>query len=353
MMAPPAGAAARGRIRRGVQTMVRRVSSSSKDSLTISTSGSPPKARGFFAFARGAPNASQVTPPSPSSPTGSVKSELAAPAVDPNVRPASFENKPRPGFLSRKGRSSSVSGVKDMKQTGITHPAVAGAGSKSRRMSTKVPEMNVPVIPLSSKYASHSHIPGKSKRCGEGVSAIVKIMHQVSGPRTKLYAVKEFRKRGKLETEDEYLEKVNSEFCISKGLHHPNIVTTEDLCFSSSKRWCHVMEYCAGGDLFGLIQKNFMEEAEKMCCFKQLLCGVAYLHEHGIAHRDLKPENLLVSSDGHLKITDFGVSEVFAGHHPGSSGVECGVDVDDVRFSNPGIVGSAPYISPEVQGRTG
>lgn len=202
-------------------------------------------------------------------------------------------------------------------------------------------------------YANHSHVPGKSKICGEGVSAIVKVMHKVTGPSSELYAVKEFRKKSRSETTEEYVEKVNSEFCISKSLCHPNIVSTEDLCVSSSDRWCHVMEYCSGGDLFSLIEKSFMKEDEKLCCFKQLLRGVSYLHDHGIAHRDIKPENLLISSDGHLKITDFGVSEVFRGKHPGDAGIKCGIEMDEIRLSKPGVVGSAPYISPEVQNKEG
>jgi serine/threonine protein kinase len=47
------------------------------------------------------------------------------------------------------------------------------------------------------------------------------------------------------------------------------------------------------------------------CCFKQLINGIHYLHSMGVAHRDLKPENLLIDRHGHLKITDFGVSDVF------------------------------------------
>ena len=341
-----------------IQTMIRRVNSSSAKSggeglgLVVEPSSSPPK-RGFFSR-KNTSTSCGVSPPSPGSlpsPTNSLEPQPTT--MINGQRPSSLEDKSKPHFFSRKNRSNSVNGIKDLTGTAITHPAMTGAGSKSRRMSTQVPEMSAPVLALSMKYASHSHIPGKSKRCGEGVSAIVKVMHRLNGRRNELFAVKEFRKRAKAESEEEYLEKVNSEFCISKSLDHPNIVITEDLCFSNSKRWCHVMEYCAGGDLFGLIQKDFMGDAEKHCCFKQLLRGVAYLHDHGIAHRDLKPENLLVTMDGHLKVTDFGVSEVFAGKHPGSTGLKCGMDMTEIRFSNPGIVGSAPYISPEVQGKTG
>ena len=329
-----------------IQTMIRRVNSASKAPELMSyhaePSSSPPKRFNFFKHAQNTASVAMS-----SSPPSDGDSD--------HMRPSSLEDGTkihRPHFFAKR-RSNSVSGIKDLTGTGITHPAVAGAGTKSRRMSTVVPDIDVMIFQLSSKYASHSHIPGKSKKCGEGVSAIVKVMHKLNGPRSELFAVKEFRKRSKTESVEDYNEKVKSEFSISKSLEHPNIVFTEDLCISSSKRWCHVMEYCAGGDLFGLIQKGFMQETEKLCCFKQLLRGVAYLHDHGIAHRDLKPENLLITSDGHLKITDFGVSEVFCGRHPGTTGLKCGMDMSEIRLSKPGIVGSAPYISPEVQGKTG
>lgn len=349
----------RGKLRRHasekIHGLMRRVHSSGHVSGVDVTAGSrtpsPTKSKGFFSV-QNTPAASQANSPYP---TGSPTATLEP---MPAPRPAStFDGKTasskRPGLFSRRSRSNSVSGIKDLTGNAITHPAVVGAGSKSRRMSSVVPNLNVAVISLSSKYANHSHVPGKSKICGEGVSAIVKVMHKIAGPPNELYAVKEFRKKSRSESQEEYVEKVNSEFCISKSLCHPNIVSTEDLCVSSSDRWCHVMEYCAGGDLFSLIEKSFMKDEEKLCCFKQLLRGVGYLHDHGIAHRDIKPENLLISNDGHLKITDFGVSEVFRGKHPGDAGIKCGIEMNEIRLSKPGIVGSAPYISPEVQSREG
>lgn len=60
-----------------------------------------------------------------------------------------------------------------------------------------------------------------------------------------------------------------------------------------------------------------------------------------------------MDAKGHLKLTDFGVSEVFSGVHPGAceSGGQCGLDMGETRLSPPGICGSMPYISPEVMGR--
>lgn len=69
-----------------------------------------------------------------------------------------------------------------------------------------------------------------------------------------------------------------------------------------------------GGDLFDkLIEKKKFTEAETKVVFMQLLLGVKYLHDKGIAHRDLKPENVLLvdnSTDYPVKITDFGLARI-------------------------------------------
>jgi serine/threonine protein kinase len=72
-----------------------------------------------------------------------------------------------------------------------------------------------------------------------------------------------------------------------------------------------VMEYMVGGDLSALlgIYQVFNESAT---AFYIAECSLAleYLHSHGIIHRDIKPDNMLIGADGHLKLTDFGLSEV-------------------------------------------
>jgi protein-serine/threonine kinase len=64
-----------------------------------------------------------------------------------------------------------------------------------------------------------------------------------------------------------------------------NIVKTVDLVQDENHNWCEVMEYCAGGDMFLAIKANHMTSVEIDCCFKQLINGVGYLHEMGVAHR--------------------------------------------------------------------
>ncbi|KAI9272652.1 kinase-like domain-containing protein [Phascolomyces articulosus] len=175
------------------------------------------------------------------------------------------------------------------------------------------------------------------RRLGEGTSAIVMVFRKMdkSGKNTKLYAIKQFRKRSKAESEKEYMKKLTSEFCISSTFSHPNVVETIDLVLNEQKRYCTVMEYCPGGDLFSCIMAERISEREKLCCLKQLIQGLAYLHGMGVAHRDIKPENLLLTIDGQIKITDFGVSDVFR------------FAWEKQGHKSRGLVGSEPYIAPE------
>lgn len=170
---------------------------------------------------------------------------------------------------------------------------------------------------------------------GKGATAVVRLAHKWDRSTEKLYAVKEFRKRRKNETEKEYVKKLTSEFCISSTLHHINIVETVDLVQDENRHWCEVMEYCPGGDLYAAIKRGGMSQAEVECSFKQILNGIAYLHSMGVAHRDIKPENLLLDGHGHIKITDFGVSDVFR------------MCWEKSTHYSKGLCGSEPYIAPE------
>lgn len=172
---------------------------------------------------------------------------------------------------------------------------------------------------------------------GRGAFGIVRISHKKLpvGNGEKLFAVKEFRRRPE-ETEKKYSKRLTSEFCISSSLRHPNVIHTLDLLKDAKGDFCEVMEFCAGGDLYTLVlSSGKLEVQEADCLFKQMMRGVEYLHEMGVAHRDLKPENLLLTTRGALKITDFGNGECF----------RMAWETDAHMVS--GLCGSAPYISPE------
>ena len=175
---------------------------------------------------------------------------------------------------------------------------------------------------------------------GRGAFGIVRIAHKNKDAKDAskgelLYAVKEFRRRPQ-ESPKKYQKRLTSEFCISSSLRHPNIIHTLDLLQDAKGDYCEVMEFCAGGDLYTLVlAAGKLEVCEADCYFKQMLCGVEYLHEMGVAHRDLKPENLLLTTHGALKITDFGNGECFR------------MAWEKEAHMTAGLCGSAPYIAPE------
>ncbi|KAG9249220.1 kinase-like protein [Calycina marina] len=170
---------------------------------------------------------------------------------------------------------------------------------------------------------------------GRGAFGIVRISHKRVDTGEQLFAVKEFRRRPE-ENEKKYSKRLTSEFCISSSLRHPNVIHTLDLLQDSKGDYCEVMEFCAGGDLYTLVLAACkLEVAEADCYFKQMMRGVEYMHEMGVAHRDLKPENLLLTTHGALKITDFGNGECFR------------MAWESETHMVTGLCGSAPYIAPE------
>ena len=98
------------------------------------------------------------------------------------------------------------------------------------------------------------------------------------------------------------------------------------------------MEFCEGGDLMQLIEKQkkkeHLKESIVIDFFHQMTKGTAYIHEKKILHRDLKPSNIFISSDQHLKIGDFGIAKLRS---------------HTISMAST-LVGSFIYIAPEVHG---
>ncbi|KAI8059557.1 kinase-like domain-containing protein [Gongronella butleri] len=164
------------------------------------------------------------------------------------------------------------------------------------------------------------------KRIGKGATAAIRQLHlarpwpawlpkeaisSTNRHKTATIAIKAFRKPDRGETERAHRQRMISEFCISKSIgKHQHIVQVFDLVQDRKDRWCTLMEYCSGGDVFTVLSQLTLNDQEIDCLFKQMLLGLAFMHECGVAHRDIKPENLVMTHDGVLKITDFGVADV-------------------------------------------
>ncbi|KAG2684543.1 hypothetical protein I3843_10G080300 [Carya illinoinensis] len=144
------------------------------------------------------------------------------------------------------------------------------------------------------------------KRLGCGDIGSV-YLSELSG--TKCYFAMKVMDKGSLATRKKLL-RAQTEREILQSLDHPFLPTLYTH-FETDKFSCLVMEFCPGGDLHTLRQrqpgKHFPEQAVKFYVAEVLL-ALEYLHMLGIVYRDLKPENVLVRDDGHIMLSDFDLS---------------------------------------------
>ncbi|KAE9599132.1 hypothetical protein Lal_00044143 [Lupinus albus] len=144
------------------------------------------------------------------------------------------------------------------------------------------------------------------KRLGCGDIGSV-YLSELSG--TKCYFAMKVMDKGSLASRKKLL-RAQTEREILQSLDHPFLPTLYTH-FETEKFSCLVMEFCPGGDLHTLRQKqpgkHFPEQAVKFYVAEVLL-AMEYLHMLGIVYRDLKPENVLVRDDGHIMLSDFDLS---------------------------------------------
>uniref|UniRef100_A0A3B3TD98 Calcium/calmodulin-dependent protein kinase kinase 1, alpha a n=1 Tax=Paramormyrops kingsleyae TaxID=1676925 RepID=A0A3B3TD98_9TELE len=109
------------------------------------------------------------------------------------------------------------------------------------------------------------------------------------------------------------LERVYQEIAILKKLHHVNIVKLVEVLDDPSEDNLHMGESLADPVMEVPTDNPFTEDQSRLY-FRDIVLGIEYLHYQKIVHRDIKPSNLLLGDDGHVKITDFGVSNQFEGN---------------------------------------
>src|SRR5262249_28677312 len=121
------------------------------------------------------------------------------------------------------------------------------------------------------------------------------------------------------------------------ALRHTNIVTVHHAAKAADGRQFYVMEYIRGLSLKDHVREHQLSLEEVLRLFTQLCDAVEFAHRRGIIHRDLKPQNILVSSEGTLKVLDFGLAKWLGD--------------DSESATSDALVGTVPYMAPEQAGK--
>ena len=170
------------------------------------------------------------------------------------------------------------------------------------------------------------------KLIGEG--AFGKVILVRNRLNSELYAMKVITK--KLLKRKNHYAYMKSERDILTRVQHPFIVTLA-FAFQTEQRLFLVMDFLGGGELFyHLRRRGLIMEVEARIYFAEMVLAIEFLHDMGVVHRDLKPENVLLHTDGHICITDFGLAK------------EVG-DNSQVRT----LCGTSEYMAPEMLLRNG
>jgi eukaryotic-like serine/threonine-protein kinase len=131
----------------------------------------------------------------------------------------------------------------------------------------------------------------------------------------------------------EYVERFRREARAVAKLSHPNIVTVIDRGDDGGRQYI-VFEHVEGENLKELVTRTGrMSPRRALELVIPVADGLAFAHEHGLVHRDVKPQNVLLSSEGEVKVTDFGIAR--------SLDVEHGVTQTGT------VLGTSEYLAPE------
>ena len=149
------------------------------------------------------------------------------------------------------------------------------------------------------------------------------------------------RLQPKLTFQPRAMSRFRREARLLAAVHHPNIATLFGTFEDGGVRFL-VMELVDGETLAQWLGTDRMAVPEALGISRQIAAAFEAAHRKGIVHRDLKPANVMVSSEGWVKVLDFGLAKVLSGEEGSAAPSE-----ETEKTRAPRALGTAPYMSPE------
>ncbi|OAT10539.1 AGC/RSK protein kinase [Blastomyces gilchristii SLH14081] len=172
---------------------------------------------------------------------------------------------------------------------------------------------------------------------GKGTfGTVLLVRHSMTGI---LYAQKQFRKAS-LTVHRKLVEQTKTERAILESVNRHPFVVKLYYAFQDHEKLYLILEYAQGGELFThlAMERMFTEEVASFY-MAELVLALEHLHQNvGVVYRDLKPENCLLDADGHLLLTDFGLSKVAVDGQD-----RCNSSLGTVEYMAPEVVQGKPY----------
>ncbi|TKR93330.1 hypothetical protein L596_007808 [Steinernema carpocapsae] len=215
-----------------------------------------------------------------------------------------------------------------------TSPDSDGSSSTSTIQNSDVHEIDIRELRKEGEKANTSQFE-LLKVLGQGSFGKVFLVRKIKGRDVgKLYAMKVLKK-ATLKVRDRVRTKMERN--ILAQIRHPFIVRLH-YAFQTEGKLYLILDFLRGGDLFTRLSNEVMfTEDDVKFYLAELALALDHLHSLGIVYRDLKPENILLDADGHINVTDFGLSKE-------------SIENDDKTFS---FCGTVEYMAPEVVNRRG
>jgi serine/threonine protein kinase/tetratricopeptide (TPR) repeat protein len=168
-----------------------------------------------------------------------------------------------------------------------------------------------------------------------GMGAVFEVRHRAL---ERMEALK-FLPADRWASDPVFLQRAQREARMLSRLQHPNIVAVYDSGSTTTGDLYFTMELVEGETLAERLRRTRLSTGESMALLRQVCDAIDYAHRQGVIHRDLKPSNILITSEGQVKVVDFGLA-VLEARQPDERLTLSGVAVGTYDFSAPEQMGA-------------